>query len=182
MFVNPYLATITNFAGNFAPQNWALCNGALMSISEYTALFSLIGTTYGGNGTTTFALPDFRGRCSIHSGQGPGLPSFFLGEMSGSESTTLLSTNLPAHNHVVTQITGSPGGWSDSGSVGSPSGAVPADVSQRYWSGANDSTMAPTVTNTVTGPAGGTTPVSNMTPYLAMNYIICVEGIYPSRN
>ena len=182
MFVDPYLATITNFAGNFAPRNWAFCNGALLSISEYTALFALIGTTYGGDGITTFALPDLRGRNAIHEGSGPGLPTYFLGEMSGSEHTTLLSMNLPAHNHTVVQITGSPMGYADSGNVASPSGAVPADVSQRYSTTLTDGNMAGTITNAVSPSAGGNTPVSNLAPYLAMNYIICVEGIFPSRN
>lgn len=181
MFVDPYLATITNFAGNFAPLNWAFCNGALLSIANNSALFSLIGTTYGGDGMTTFALPDLRGRYAIHPGQGPGLPYYSLGEAAGSENTTLLSINLPAHNHAVIQVTGAPGAQSDSGNVTSPSGAVPASVDTRY-SSTSDGTLQPTVVMGTSGITGANAPVSNIAPYLAMNYIICTEGIYPSRN
>ena len=179
MFVDPYLATITVFAGNFAPLYWAFCDGSLVSIANNTALYSLIGTTYGGDGQTTFALPDLRGRYAVHQGQGPGLPQYFIGEVSGTENTTLLSTNLPPHNHVMTSITGQPGGMGDSGSQGTP--AVPADVSGRY-NASGDGSMASSVVTATSVIAGGSQPVSNLSPYLAMNYIICVEGIYPSRN
>lgn len=182
MFVDPYLATITNFAGNFAPLNWAFCNGALLSIADNTALFSLIGTTYGGDGMTTFALPDLRGRYAIHAGQGPGLPYYSLGEMSGTENTTLLSTNLPAHNHAVISVTGAPACSSDGGSVANPNGAVPADFTSRYSNTAFDGSLAPTVATATSGISGANAPVSNIAPYLAMNYIICTEGIYPSRS
>ncbi|MCC6701974.1 MAG: phage tail protein [Fluviicola sp.] len=181
MFVDPYLATITNFAGNFAPLNWAFCNGALLSIADNQALFSLIGTTYGGDGMNTFALPDLRGRYAIHAGQGPGLPYYSLGEMAGSENTTLLSVNLPAHNHGVIQVTGGPGAQTESGNVASPAGAVAASVNTRY-NGTSDGDMMSTVTIATSGISGANAPVSNIAPYLAMNYIICVEGIYPSRN
>jgi microcystin-dependent protein len=181
MFVDPYLATITNFAGNFAPLNWMFCSGQLLSIAEYTALYSLIGTTYGGDGSTTFALPDLRSRYAIHAGQGPGLPTYSLGEMAGSETTTLLSLNLPAHIHGVIGVTGLPSGQTEAGNTSSPSGAVPASVNLRYNS-LSDGTMAPTTAMGTSGIAGSNAPVSNITPYLAMNYIICVEGIYPSRN
>lgn len=179
MFVDPYLATITIFAGNFAPLSWAYCDGSLVSIAANPALYALIGTTYGGDGNTTFALPDFRGRYAVHQGQGPGLPQYFIGEMSGTENTTLLTTNLPPHNHVITSVTGQPGGLGDGGSQGVP--AVPADITGRYTS-AGDGSMAPTVTTATSAIAGGNQPVSNLAPYLAMNYIICVEGIFPSRN
>lgn len=181
MFVDPYLATITNFAGNFAPLNWAFCNGALLSIAENTALYSLIGTTYGGDGMTTFALPDLRSRYAIHAGQGPGLPYYSLGEMGGSENTTLLSINLPAHNHAVIQVTGAPSAQTESGNVASPANAVPASVNGRYNS-TSDGDLIPTVTMGTSGISGANAPVSNIAPYLAMNYIICVEGIYPSRS
>lgn len=181
MFVDPYLATITNFAGNFAPMNWMLCNGALLSIAEYTALYSLIGTTYGGDGMNTFALPDLRGRYAIHAGQGPGLPLYNLGEAAGSENTTLLSLNLPAHNHAVIQVTGTPGAQSDAGNASSPAGAVPAAIDTRY-SNVSDGALQPTVVMATTGVSGANSPVSNIAPYLAMNYLICVEGIFPSRS
>jgi microcystin-dependent protein len=183
MFIDPYLATVTVFAGNFAPLNWAFCNGGLMSIAQYTALFALIGTTYGGDGQTTFALPDLRGRYAIHQGQGPGLPAYFLGEMSGTENTTLLSINLPAHNHVLTSVTGTPGVSANDGTTNTPAGNVPAaGAAGRYTTNTGDASLGVTTAMTSTVPAGGSQPVSNLSPYLAMNYIICVEGIFPSRN
>jgi microcystin-dependent protein len=96
-----YIAEIRLFAGNFAPRNWAFCQGQIMSISQNTALFSLLGTTYGGNGQTTFALPDFRGRVAVGTGQGPGLPNMTLGEMSGEPTHTLIVTEIPMHNHTI---------------------------------------------------------------------------------
>lgn len=181
MFTDPYLANVTIFAGNFAPLYWAFCNGALLSIAENTALFSLLGTTYGGDGQTTFALPDLRGRFAIHAGSGPGLPPYDLGQVGGSESTTLLTPNLPAHNHIVTSVTGTPGAFLDAGTANAPGGNVPGLVTARY-STISDTAMAPTITNTVTPVVGSNQPISNLSPYIAMNYIICVEGIYPSRN
>jgi microcystin-dependent protein len=182
MFTDPYLATITIFAGNFAPLNWAYCNGALLSIAQYTALFALIGTTYGGDGVTTFALPDLRGRMAVGTGQGAGLPNYILGEASGTENTTLLTSNLPAHNHIITSVTGAPGASADGGSLSSPIGNVPADVAQRYTTGPGDGAMAAYPTMTASAIAGSSSPVSNVTPYMAMNYIICIEGIFPSRS
>lgn len=182
MFVDPYLATVTIFAGNFAPRSWAYCDGSLQSIAANSALYALLGTTYGGDGIHTFALPDLRSRMAIGTGQGPGLPMFVLGQMAGTENTTLLTSNLPAHNHMVTSVTGSLGGFNDSGNQNSPQGNIPADVSSRYSTGSGDGQMAPSIGMVTSPVAGGSSPVSNITPYLAMNYIICVEGIFPSRN
>lgn len=182
MFIEPYLATVTVFAGNFAPRSWAFCNGDLLSIAEYTSLFALIGTTYGGDGQTTFALPDLRSRYAIHQGQGQGLPAYTIGQAAGTENTTLTTLNLPAHNHIITSVKGQPKGHSDSGNSDSPSGGVPADVTNRYTTATGDGQLQPSVTNTSTAVAGGNLPVSNISPYLAMNFIICVEGIFPSRN
>ena len=184
MFIDPYLATISIFAGNFEPRSWAYCNGSLQSIAQNTALFALIGTTYGGDGQTTFALPDFRGRYAIHQGQGQGLPYYSIGQMGGSDSTTLTTINLPGHNHVMLSFTGGqPGCSSDGGNTNSPLGNVPAEgITARYSTSPGDSTMAPTVSMSSSAIAGSNQPVSNQSPYLAMNYIICVEGIFPSRN
>lgn len=183
MFVDPYLATVTVFGGNFAPRGWNFCDGTLMSIAEYTTLYALIGTIYGGDGQTTFALPDLRGRYAIHAGQGPGLPSYALGQKSGTENTTLLSTNLPTHNHVMLSFTGTPGVSSGNGTTDSPAGNVPsAGIAGRYATTPGDAILAPNMTTAVSTIAGGSQPVSNLSPYLAMNYIICVEGIFPSRN
>lgn len=181
MFVDPYLATITVFGGNFAPLYWAYCDGSLQSIAQNTALFALIGTTYGGDGITTFALPDFRGRYAIHQGQGPGLPMYYIGQMAGTENTTLLSINLPMHNHIAVSVTGQPRGLADAGNAASPQNAIPADITSRYAL-AGDGTMAPSISIVSSSIAGNNQPVSNMAPYLCMNYIICVEGIFPSRN
>src|SRR5689334_9815739 len=116
---NPFLGEIRMVPFNFAPKGWALCNGQILAISQNTALFSLLGTTYGGNGVSTFALPDFRGRVPIHAGQGPGLSSYVLGEQTGTESVTLTVPQLPAHNHTVN-------GVASGGSQASPAGGSPA--------------------------------------------------------
>ncbi len=176
------IGEIRLFAGNFAPKNWAYCGGQIMSIAQNTALFSILGTTYGGNGQTTFALPDLRGRTAISAGQGPGLPAYDLGEMIGTEHVTLLISNLPQHNHMMASNNAV-----GSGTVNSPSGAFmgtgPVDrstglpVNTRY-AATPDATMAPMAI----GVMGGSTPVPIIQPTLCMNYIICMYGIFPSRN
>ena len=180
--MDPTLAEIRLFAGNFAPLGWAICNGDLLSIAQNTALFSLIGTTYGGDGQTTFALPDLRGRIPVSAGQGPGLSNYELGEVTGTESYTILTTQMPAHNHLVLCS-----GTDGSGTSNSPSGEYPAagpvdrtsgqPVNTRFASTANAQMNASSVQI-----AGGSQPVDNIMPTLGLNYIIAVEGIYPSRN
>ena len=183
MFTEPYLANITIFGGNFAPLQWAFCNGQLLSIAENTALFALIGTTYGGDGQTTFALPDLRSRVAIHSGQGPGLSNYVLGEMSGTESVTLISTNLAPHNHAPIGITGSPGVSTSGGNLPNPVNNVPALAPNQVYADSPDgSGLGPSNSLTSTAIAGNNQPFSILSPYLAMNYIICVEGIFPSRS
>lgn len=177
-----YIAEVRLFAGNFAPRGWAFCNGQILSIAQNTALFALLGTTFGGNGQTTFALPDLRGRVAVGPGQGPGLPAVNLGQISGEPSHTLIITEMPAHNHATqTQVNAS----GDEANTTSPAGAVWATTEQTaiYKSGA--STPAPMSANAVqvtVGIAGGSQPHNNMQPYLGLNYIICLEGIFPSRN
>ena len=171
----PFLGQILLFAGNFEIRGWAFCNGQLMSIAENSALFSLLGTTYGGDGQVTFALPDLRGRAPLHYGPtpGPGLSPYVEGQVGGSESVTLSQGQLPVHNHTVTAgVSGSPP------SSSRPSGAVYAS-STMFDSAANagGSLGAVAVAN-----AGGNGPHNNMQPYLAINYVIALEGIYPSRN
>lgn len=195
----PLLAAIILFAGNFAPRSWAFCWGQILSIAQNTALFSLLGTTYGGNGQTTFALPDLRGRFPLGTGQGPGLPNINLGEMAGTPTTTLLITNMPAHNHTGTIASASvaQAATAVAATTNTPSNTVVPAVLPTFGAGptaqqvkgyaAPDSTtfLAPTtnVTGTVNvGIAGGSQPFSIMNPYLGMNYIIGTEGIYPSRN
>lgn len=176
------LAEIRMFAGNFAPRGWQLCNGQLLSIAQWTAVFALVGTTYGGNGQTTFGMPDFRGRIAMgaQNSQGPGLPAIQLGEMSGTPSVTLLSTNIPFHNHTI------------SGTVNiqaAGDGALGSDPTNRYIgpgnfyaSAAELQSMAPAQVTLTTAPTGGGQPFNKLPPYLGMNYIICVEGIFPSRD
>jgi microcystin-dependent protein len=186
------IGEIRMFAGTFAPRNWAFCAGQLMSISQNTALFSILGTTYGGNGQTTFGLPDLRSRVPVGTGQGPGLSNISLGEVSGTETVTLLTTQMPAHTHTATAtVTGTctPGCVEDNGTADSPAGARPAispSGAKNYSTAAVDSAMgsspiAATATVTI-GIAGNSQPVPIRNPYLGMNYIICLFGIFPSRN
>jgi microcystin-dependent protein len=174
----PFIGQIMMFAGNFAPKGWAFCEGQLLPIAQNTALFSILGTTYGGNGTTTFALPDLRGRVPIQPGQGPGLSPYSLGQMSGSESVTLIATQMPAHTHAF----GAHGGQGDQPS---PEGNVPAvtvDPNTQQplnsYSGTVSTTMAPSSVSLT----GGSQPHQNMQPYLCLNFIIALEGIFPSRS
>jgi microcystin-dependent protein len=169
----PFLGMIILVPYNFAPRGWAFCSGQIMAISQNTALFSLLGTTFGGNGQTTFALPDLRGRVPVSSGQGPGLSSYDLGQVSGSESVTLTSNNLPAHNH---QFNVSSVDADDSSGTG------------KYFASSGSATFKGGVTPNQTlgplsiGPAGGSQPISILQPYLAVNFCIALEGIFPSRN
>jgi microcystin-dependent protein len=170
--MDPFLGEIRMFGGNYAPQGWALCSGQLMSISQNTALFSLLGTMYGGNGTTTFALPDLRGRIPMNFGQGPGLTDRSQGEMGGEETVTLLSQQMPMHTHV-------PNAESGAGNNTSPA--------NNYWSGSSrrDLTYTPTPTSTMSPDAiraaGNNQSHDNMQPYLAVSFIIALQGIYPPR-
>ncbi|QIL80126.1 phage tail protein [Diaphorobacter sp. HDW4A] len=180
-----YLAQIIMWAANFAPRGWAFCQGQILSIAQNTALFSLLGTTYGGNGQTTFALPDLRGRVPIGAGQGPGLPDFVLGQVSGELIHTLLSTEMPAHVH---QVVSSPVVAStNTATLQMPvDGAFLAAPNQResiYIPGNEAGTKVTLGANAVnTNIAGGNQPFSLMQPSLGINFIICMEGIFPSRN
>lgn len=174
------IGEIRMFAGNFAPRTWAFCQNQIISIAQNTALFSILGTTYGGNGQTTFALPDFRGRVAVGTGQGPGLPSVTLGEMAGSPTVTLTTANMPAHNHqVIGNIT--PQAATDGATGTDPSGRVtgPVDI---YAAPSDLVNMAPIAINLPTTVNGNSQPFSIMPPYLGMNYIICMFGIFPSRD
>ncbi|WP_315816244.1 phage tail protein [Paraflavitalea speifideaquila] len=183
MFVDQYLSNVTIFAGNFAPRGWAFCQGQLMSIAENTALFSLIGTTYGGDGVQTFALPDLRSRVAVHAGQAPGRPTYVLGQAAGTENVTLLLSNLPNHTHPFVSATGKPQANSAVGTVASPINAVSAQLAAVVYNTASSgSVMGISTCNAVTPSTGGSTPMPILSPYLAMNYIISKEGIFPSRN
>lgn len=164
----PYVGEIRMFAGNFAPVGWAFCNGALLPISENETLFNLIGTTYGGDGQNTFALPDLRSRVPIHVG-----PGFALGQAAGAESVTLTVSQIPAHSHVAQ-------GQTAAGTQTSPSGNVWANSSLGEFDLGDppDSTMDPAAI----GSAGGSQPHDNMIPFLVINFIISLFGVFPSQS
>jgi len=219
--MEPFIAQIMLFGGNFAPRGWAFCDGSLLPISQNTALFSLIGTIYGGDGRTTFALPDLRGRAPIHQGHMPGGQySYRLGQRGGQESNTLNTSHLPAHNHPVSgsgggisgsataTISGAPGvtmnvsddndageepngnylGKNDAGALYASghngtmaSGAISADAETLAVS-VDTSGLSVNMSGLSTGNTGGGQPIQNMQPYIAMNYIIALQGIFPSRS
>ena len=169
-----YIGEIRLFPYNFAPRSWAFCNGQILSIAQNTALFSLLGTTYGGNGQTTFALPDLRSRVPVHSGQGPGLSNYDLGQSGGDEAVTLGAAELPNHTHLVTA-------HNNNGAYARPEGRVPGRLSggtTGYAAAGNGAVMSPATIN----PTGGGQPHTNVQPYLTLNYYIALEGIFPSRN
>jgi len=185
MFINPVIAQVTLFAGNFAPRNWAFCNGQIMSIAQNTALFSLIGTIYGGNGVNTFALPDLRGRVAIHAGQGPNLQNHVQGENGGTPVITLTINNLPAHTHTLDALTGGQAASSLPGTTDIANGNYPAMVNgsgNAYSTSPSAAKMAASPATSTTVASGGSQPFSIMPPYLGMNYIICLFGVFPSRN
>jgi len=175
--MEPFIGEIIMFGGTFAPKGWALCNGQLLSIAQNSALFSILGTTYGGNGQTTFALPDLRGRVPVHPGTGPGLSTYVAGEASGTENVTLIINEMPAHNHQLLANSGN-------GGSPSPSNNFPAIVTDlggeqlNAYSPTANGTMAP---GAVT-PTGGSQPHNNMQPFLCVNFIIATSGVFPSRN
>lgn len=176
--MDPYIGEIRLFAGNFAPKDWAFCNGQLMSIAQNTALFSLLGTTYGGDGKTTFALPDLQGRVPVHAGAGQGLTERTLGEQGGEPYVTLLSTEMPYHTHQAMAVAAI-------GTTTDPTGGVWAESIKQGRGGTQTPLYAPTVNASMSmnavGVAGGSQPHNNMQPYLALNYIIALNGIYPPR-
>ncbi|HEY9346020.1 MAG TPA: tail fiber protein [Inquilinus sp.] len=196
--MEPFLATIMGWAPNFAPRGWAYCWGQILAIAQNTALFSLLGTTYGGNGQTTFALPNLASRLPVGAGQGPGLSSYDLGQVGGTESTTLTLNNLPAHAHPAGTLAGQQKVATGTGATSLTTAAAdsilgaPNFLDSTSGSTVNVNTFAagsanPTVSWPVpvtgqTGPAGGSQPFSILPPYLAINWIIALEGIYPSRN
>lgn len=168
-----FIGEIRMFGFDFAPRGWATCAGQLMPIAQNQALFSLLGTTYGGNGQVNFALPDLRGRAPIHMGQGPGLSNYLQGQVGGAQTRTLTTAEMPAHTHLVR-------------AANAPSTSAPAanavlaapTTSRLFRSGAAANVaMAPTV-----GVAGGSQPHENMQPFTVLNFSIAIQGIFPSRN
>lgn len=184
--MEPFIGQIQAFGFNFAPRGWAKCDGQLLSISSNTALFSLLGTTYGGDGRTTFALPDLRGRAPIHQGNGPGLASVALGARAGVENITLDITNLPSHTHV-TSIKASSANASQSAPTAGSSIAKPGKVSGRSFNETEGfNTATPDVElsgeSVIVGNTGGQQPFNNRNPYLGINYCIALVGLFPSRS
>jgi microcystin-dependent protein len=161
------------FAGNFAPRGYLFCQGQLLPISQNTALFSLLGTTYGGNGTSNFAVPDLRGRAPIHQGQGAGLSPYVVGQPGGSETATLFQANMPSHSHSINAV-------AKTGNSTTPAGNLPAigGKPEYYSTGSANTTM----NASMVGPTGSSTPFSILSPYLAISYIIAITGIFPTRN
>jgi microcystin-dependent protein len=185
--MTPTLGEIRMFGGNFAPRSWALCDGQLLPINQNQALFSILGTTYGGDGRTTFALPDLRSRVPISAGQGPGLSNHSQGQRSGSATTTLSSANLPPHTHIPT----SSGSFSlGAGAASTTTGAgnsLAAASSINIFSTADPTPAASLRGTPISGtvnvsPNGGSQSFNNYSPYQVVNYIIALQGIFPSRN
>jgi microcystin-dependent protein len=171
---NPFVAEIRIFTGNFAPKGWALCNGQLLPISQNTALFSLLGTTYGGDGKSTFALPNLQGSAPMQQGQGPGLSLRDLGETGGEQNVTLLQTEMPAHSHGVQAANGTglgPGGniWG-SGLKGTAA----------FYAPTSGNTQVP-MSSLATSISGGNLPHNNLMPYLGLTFIIALQGVFPPR-
>mgnify|MGYP001269031817 CR=1 FL=1 len=169
----PFLGQMMWVPYNFAPLGWMFCDGSLLSISNCDALFSLLGTTYGGDGQTTFALPDMRGKLHLHAGQGPALSNYVQGETGGAETVTLTVGNLPAHTHTLPVS-------ATSATDMTPSGKMHAATAGNHYSTAASPTTS--LSAATIGNAGGGQPHNNMMPYTTLNCIIAVEGIYPSRN
>lgn len=172
--MEPFIGQIEVFGFNYIPQGWAQCNGQLLSIAQNSALFSLLGTTYGGDGISTFALPDLRGRVALNQGEGPGLSKYAIGQTSGQETVTLNTNQIPAHNH--------------SGQLHASSGAANQEEAQNHLlsetaiytdAAANQVMNGASVT---IGSTGGNQPHDNRQPYLVLNYCIALVGIFPSRN
>lgn len=183
------IGEIRAFAGNFAPRNWKICNGQLLSISQYQALFSIIGATYGGDARTNFAVPNLVGRTPIGFGTGPGLSTRNLGEMGGTETNTLVVTQMPAHTH---NATGSIKATNAKGTTSDPSNAFPAHSNCNIDRSTNIDVLSYGSSSNVNmnndglsiniGATGSNQPINNMQPYLAITWIICVNGEYPSRD
>ncbi len=176
--IEPFIGQIVMFGGNFAPRGWALCDGQLLPISQNQALFSILGTTYGGDGRTTFGLPDLRGRFAMHPGNGPGLTSRRLGEKGGAETTTLNLNQIPSHSHTALVNAFSSEG--DSTIPDNNTWAKSGQGDPDYYTGADNTIMSEDAVQI--GNAGGDQPHSNVPPFQAVNYIIALVGVFPSRN
>jgi microcystin-dependent protein len=172
--MDPFVAEIRIYPFNFAPKGWAFCDGQILPLSQNTALFSLLGTTYGGDGKSNFALPNMQGNAPMHPGQGPGLSDHFLGETGGSDTVTLLESEMPAHSHNF-------GASVRDGTARSPGGQLVAKgVGVNMYAPAASAPLVQFSTNVIT-PAGGGQPHNNMMPYLTLNFCIAMQGVFPPR-
>ena len=171
--MDPFVAEIRIFPFNFPPKGWAFCDGQLLPLSQNTALFSLLGTTYGGDGKSNFALPNMQGNVPMHPGQGPGLSLHDLGETGGSESVTLLESEIPSHSHQMRAAT-DPADLQDPSSARVLTRSAPGFA---YIAGNPNTTLA----DQAIAPAGGDQPHNNMQPYLTLNFCIALQGVYPPR-
>jgi microcystin-dependent protein len=170
---SPFLGEIEMVGFNFAPTGWALCEGQLLPISQYAALFDLLGTIYGGDGVSNFALPDLRGRVPVAMGQGSGLSNYSIGQLGGTENVTLITNQMPAHTHAANAST-------SNGTSATPSGNFPAVNNEgiQHYAAASNGTM----NSAAIGTAGGSQPHNNVQPYLCINFIIALEGVFPTRS
>jgi microcystin-dependent protein len=171
--MDPFVAEIRIFPFNFAPKGWAFCNGQLLPISQNTALFSLLGTTYGGDGKSNFALPDMQGNAPMHPGQGPGLSLHDLGETAGEDSVTLLQTEMPQHNHTLGADAIDPADTN----VPSINATYAQSTGGLIYQTTTNTQMSPNALE----PAGGNQPHNNMMPYLTLNFCIALQGVFPPR-
>ncbi len=173
--MEPFIGEIKLFAGNFAPRGWAFCDGQLMPIAQWQALFSILGTQFGGDGRTTFALPDLRGRVAVHPGTGPGLHSYRAGDKGGAEQVGLTVNQIPAHSHSLNANT-------NTGDHPDPAGAALADTKGRDRDYLKSGDVNTSMSAQSIGSSGGGQPHENRQPYLAVHYIIALQGVFPSRS
>jgi microcystin-dependent protein len=174
---DPFIGEIRLFAGNFAPHGWAFCDGQIMQIASNTALYSILGTTYGGDGKTTFALPNLKGRIPIHFGQGPGLTKHELGDVVGSEMVSLSLNQMPAHNHTATVKA------ANAGTTNQPQNNLYGKIARSNIYNTPDASLANMAEGSVSlTSSGGSQPHSNMQPYLTLSFIIAIYGLYPIRS
>jgi microcystin-dependent protein len=171
----PYVGEIRIFPFNFAPKGWAFCDGQLLPLSQNTALFSLLGTTYGGNGKSNFALPDMQGNAPMHPGQGPGLSLHDLGETGGVQTVSLLESEIPAHSHAIESVAG---GFAANTNVPTGNAFAKANQGSPYVAAGNLINFS----DQAIAPAGGSLPHNNMQPFLTLNFCIALQGVFPPRN
>jgi microcystin-dependent protein len=176
---NPFVAEIRIFPFNFAPKGWAFCNGQILPLSQNTALFSLLGTTYGGDGKSNFALPNLQGNAPMHPGQGPGLSLHDLGETGGSDTVSLLQTEMPSHTHNINCVDGARVGGQSGLPTNSTLIKTGGSPTSAYTSGAGQNL---TMSGNMVSPAGGNQPHNNLMAYLTLNFCIALQGVYPPRN